>query len=133
MVDGTKPGSGPRKNARSPTPIDTRIGQLIRERRTALGLRLEDLATSLGIAPHQLQKYETGGNRVPASRLVECARFLQVSVSWFYNEADASSADMAEVPDEAAMVQLFRRLDDKSRAQLLRIARVLDGSLPPEG
>ena len=129
MLDGPNSGAD-KKSARSPTSVDVRIGQLIRERRNALGLRLEDLASSVGITAHQLQKYETGTNRVPASRLVECARHLQVPVARFFDAAATSSFEPTEptgISTEEELLQYFQRLDETARAQLIRIAKILAG------
>jgi transcriptional regulator with XRE-family HTH domain len=35
----------------------------------------------------QVQKYETGANRIAASRLYRAAGALRVSVDWFFNHA----------------------------------------------
>lgn len=116
-----------RNSARRPTALDHRIGQAIRERRQALNLRLEDLARALNIAPHQLQKYETGGNRIPASRLVECAHALEVPVAWFYRTAGAQKAPPTSglSSDETLLLETFRSLDTEARDHLLGLLRLL--------
>jgi DNA-binding XRE family transcriptional regulator len=72
-----------RKSAspRSPNRIDEFIGALMRERRQALGINQEDLAKTLGISYQQIQKYETGKNRVSAGRLFDICKALNVSLS----------------------------------------------------
>ncbi|MFD0894723.1 helix-turn-helix transcriptional regulator [Luteolibacter ambystomatis] len=50
--------------------IYRRIGRNIRERRLAMGWSLEKLAGTLGVSYQQLQKYETGTNRLPSHMLV---------------------------------------------------------------
>ena len=42
---------------RKPDLVDVYVGARVRERRTALGLSLDDLATRIGVVPQQLQKY----------------------------------------------------------------------------
>lgn len=49
--------------------IDAYVGARIALRRAALGLSQTALAERLGISFQQLQKYETGANRISASRL----------------------------------------------------------------
>lgn len=66
--------------------ISDHIGGRIRQRRTELGLTQEQLAQSLGISYQQVQKYETGANRVSASRLYELAQEFGVNVSYFYED-----------------------------------------------
>jgi transcriptional regulator with XRE-family HTH domain len=56
------------------TRVDEYVGERIRARRTELGLTQEELANSLKISYQQVQKYETGANRVSAGRLFEIAQ-----------------------------------------------------------
>jgi transcriptional regulator with XRE-family HTH domain len=48
-------------------PIDVQVGARIRLRRTVLGMSQEQLGEALGLSFQQVQKYETGVNRVRAS------------------------------------------------------------------
>ena len=68
--------------------VDAHVGARIRERRTAMGLTQENLASALEISYQQVQKYEAGTNRVSAGRLYEISRKLDVDVSYFYEELD---------------------------------------------
>ena len=49
--------------------VDVYVGARIGLRRSALGLSQTALAQQLGISFQQVQKYETGQNRISASRL----------------------------------------------------------------
>lgn len=121
----TEPGQ-----QRSPTDTDRRIGKRIRERRLSLNLRQEDLARSLEITQRQLQKYETGINRISAARLVICARALKVHVSWFYQtDADASKMAARLSDEECELIDRYRALAGHSRRALLDIALVLNGEV----
>ena len=64
--------------------IDAHVGERIRLRRTEAGLTQEQLANALDISYQQIQKYETGANRVSAGRLLEIARTLGVEVGDFF-------------------------------------------------
>ncbi len=44
--------------------VDEHVGKCIRERRALMGLTQQALAEALEISYQQLQKYETGANRV---------------------------------------------------------------------
>jgi transcriptional regulator with XRE-family HTH domain len=66
---------------RAATAIDEYIGTQIRDRRTALNLSQTALAEKLGVSFQQLQKYETGVNRVSAARLFAICEVLQVSLA----------------------------------------------------
>lgn len=64
--------------------IDIFVGQRIREARKQAGITLKELSAVLGIRFQQLQKYETGANRVSASRLWDIAEALEKPVSKFF-------------------------------------------------
>ena len=114
---------------RAATAIDEHIGGLIRDRRCELGLSQEHLATALTVTQAQIVKYENGNNRISATRLLQCARVLQVPVAWFYRDIERSEAPAIGTPpvadQERELLNLFRSMPDRSRVQLLGIARVL--------
>lgn len=72
---------------RQPHAIDTQVGAFLRQRRKELGMSMKKLADAAGITYQQIQKYETGTNRVPASRLAVMARVLGVEPGRFYDAA----------------------------------------------
>jgi transcriptional regulator with XRE-family HTH domain len=117
------------RDARRPTDLDLRLGELIRERRLLQNLAQDDLSRAVGVTQHQLQKYETGENRIAASRLVEFARVLKVPVAWFYhsigtpNQVDTQTGELTQ--DERACLVAFRSLNPEKQKQLIDIARVI--------
>ena len=130
MVKGRKDQRAALTGPRQPTQMDARIGALIRERRLALDLRQEDLAGKLKITQHQLQKYETGENRIAASRLVDCSRAHEVPVAWFYqssSEADTArpSSEAVLSFDERDLIERYRELSADGKAQLIGISKLL--------
>jgi transcriptional regulator with XRE-family HTH domain len=64
--------------------IDQHVGERIRVRRAELGLTQEQLAQALKVSYQQVQKYETGANRISAGRIYEIARKLDVDISYFF-------------------------------------------------
>jgi transcriptional regulator with XRE-family HTH domain len=77
--------------------IDVHVGARLRLRRVILGVSQEELASSLGISFQQLQKYETGTNRISAARLFEISRELDVPVSWFFEDLQTEEGQPAAV------------------------------------
>ena len=69
-------------------PVDAHVGKRIRHRRWMVGMTQQQLADKVGIKFQQIQKYETGANRVSASRLWEIARALEVPVERFFSGFD---------------------------------------------
>ncbi len=87
----TRPKGNDRVSTRKPT-LEQYIGDRIRRRRTQLGLTQEQLARTIGVSYQQIQKYETGANRIPAGSLHLIARRLDVSLDYFlagYEEREA--------------------------------------------
>jgi transcriptional regulator with XRE-family HTH domain len=72
---------------KSSNPIDTYVGNRLRMRRMMLGLSQTKLADTLGLTFQQVQKYEKGTNRLSASKLLQCANFLKVPVTFFFEGA----------------------------------------------
>jgi DNA-binding transcriptional regulator YiaG len=72
-----------RKSAspRSANAIDAYIGARMRERRLALNLSQNQFGKELGVSFQQIQKYESGQNRVSAGRLFDICKALNVSLS----------------------------------------------------
>lgn len=66
--------------------IDKHVGERIRLRRTELGLTQEQLAEALDVSYQQIQKYETGANRISAGRILEIARKLGVDIGFFFED-----------------------------------------------
>lgn len=81
--------------------IDQHIGEKIRARRAELGLTQEQLAATLDISYQQIQKYETGANRISAARLYALARRMQVPIAWFFDtfEPPAGPGGLAQGPE----------------------------------
>ena len=50
-------------------PVDIHVGQRVRRRRSLLGMTTQQLGDRVGITHQQIQKYETGANRIGASRM----------------------------------------------------------------
>ena len=65
--------------------VDVHVGKRIRQRRWLIGMTQQKLAEAVGIKFQQIQKYETGANRVSASRLWDIADALEVDVAFFFD------------------------------------------------
>ena len=71
---------------RKPNLIDAHIGSRIRQRRTLLGIKPDQLGEAIGLTYQQVQKYERGTNRIPARRLYDLSQALNVPISYFYDD-----------------------------------------------
>ncbi|WP_135505142.1 helix-turn-helix domain-containing protein [Roseovarius aestuariivivens] len=102
--------------------IDQAIGARIRTFRKALGLSQKDLAERIGVTFQQVQKYESGTNRIAASRLWRIADTLGVSVVRLFEELDARPHVDT---NDLEMLDLFHRLPTPARKQALFQMRAL--------
>ena len=103
--------------------IDRHIGQRVRERRIILGLSQTVLAEGLGISFQQLQKYETGFNRIGAGRLYGCAELLGVRPEYFFEELEGSdSGTPGETRSDEALklARAHYSIDDPAQRQCVR-------------
>jgi transcriptional regulator with XRE-family HTH domain len=66
---------------RSSSAVDKYIGARMREQRLALSISQERLGKELGVSFQQIQKYESGDNRVSAARLYDICKAVNVSLS----------------------------------------------------
>jgi transcriptional regulator with XRE-family HTH domain len=74
-----------------PHPVDVHVGVRLRDGRTVLGMSQGKLGDAIGVAFQQVQKYESGANRISASRLYELSRVLEVPVTYFFEELDQAA------------------------------------------
>jgi len=78
-------------------PVDVHVGKRIRHRRWMVGMTQQQLGEVVGIKFQQIQKYETGMNRVSASRLWDIATALDVSISFFFEGLDDDVVAMEDM------------------------------------
>ena len=113
-------------------PVDAHVGKRIRHRRWMVGMTQQQLADKVGIKFQQIQKYETGMNRVSASRLWDIADALGVSISFFFeglaeNQATqvAPQGDMMADKEALELVRSYYAIPEAQRRRLFELARVL--------
>jgi transcriptional regulator with XRE-family HTH domain len=101
-----------------------------------MGMTQQQLAERVGIKFQQIQKYETGANRVSASRLWDTADALEVEVSFFFeglesagNEREGPSegipADLLGDKEALDLVRSYYSIPENQRRRLFDLARVL--------
>lgn len=91
-------------------PIDVKVGSNVKARRAAAGVSQTELADHLGITFQQVQKYESGANRISASRLYLISGFLGFEVQDLFDgvdDLDKASDAVAPGAKEASKVSDF--------------------------
>ncbi len=120
-------------------PVDVHVGKRIRHRRWLVGMTQQQLAEKVGIKFQQIQKYETGMNRVSASRLWDIAEAMGVPVSFFFEGLESSSSEAVQpestvqgdiLSDKEALelVRSYYAIPENQRRRLFDLARVLSDS-----
>ncbi len=115
-----------------PHPVDVHVGKRIRHRRWLTGMTQQQLAEAVGIKFQQIQKYETGANRVSASRLWDIAEALEVDIAFFFDglEKDENGgttlpADIIADKEALDLVRSYYAIPENQRRRLFDLARVL--------
>ena len=111
--------------------VDVHVGKRIRHRRWTIGMTQQQLAEAVGIKFQQIQKYETGMNRVSASRLWDIAQAVEVPVSFFFeglddgHMQDAVEGDILADKEALQLVRAYYAMPEAQRRQIFELARVL--------
>jgi len=114
---------------KSPNQVDRHIDSRVRARRLMLGMSQEKLADALGLTFQQVQKYEKGVNRIGASRLLQIAGILDVSIEFFFEglpglraggfSDDSLVAEFLTRSESDRLVRGFLKLkDDEARRKV---------------
>ena len=116
-------------------PVDKHVGKRLRQRRWLVGMTQQQLAEHVGIKFQQIQKYETGANRVSASRLWDIASTLDVSINFFFDglqaekgvkiQSDAMPSDLMGDKEALDLVRSYYAIPENQRRRLFDLARVL--------
>lgn len=98
----------------------------------------QQLAEKVGIKFQQIQKYETGANRVSASRLWDIADALDVPVAFFFEgiedaekkpepnvATEAIPADLLGDKEALDLIRSYYAIPENQRRRLFELARVL--------
>ncbi len=119
-------------------PVDVHVGKRVRHRRWMVGMTQQQLGDIVGIKFQQIQKYETGMNRISASRLWDIAQALDVSISFFFEgfegeagetgipaAAGSERGDLLADKEALELVRSYYSIPEAQRRRLFDLARVL--------
>ncbi|MGE8942002.1 helix-turn-helix domain-containing protein [Leptospira interrogans] len=109
--------------------MDIRIGERIKQRRIEIKISQTELARRVGVTRIQMLKYESGENRLSATRLYQISQVLGVPIQWFFEGSGiAKLASDDQYPSDIRMQQdlkaAFEVIEQPHlKALLIRIAR----------
>ena len=119
-----------------PHPVDIHVGRQMRARRELRGLPQKELARQLGISFQQVQKYESGANRISASKMWQLCEVLDVEPGYFFEGLDSKrrkNAAALEGPQDGRSArqvldlnQAFKQIEDtRVRRQVVQLVKSL--------
>jgi len=100
-------------STKSPHPADIFAGQRLKSRRNAVGMSQQALGQPVGVTFQQIQKYESGANRMGVSRVCEFAGILQVPPCYFFPESEMCD----KIPNSNSVARVARRSDYSKEKQ----------------
>jgi len=126
---------------RSRDPRDVEIARRVRALRLQRGISQTELGNVLDVTFQQVQKYETGTNRISAGRLQQIAEVLDVPVTYFYAGIDGNGNgnghagemptlendfDLLQSAHAIRLVRAYSRISDRGvRLKLLKLAECI--------
>ena len=123
-----------------PDPIDMHVGGQLRLRRAQAGMTQQELGGKLGLSFQAVQKYETGENRISASRLFQLACLLEVPLAYFFEGLDETgrggetgSSDLARKEASLVLGAYYGITDPRLRSACLMIMARMAGRRVDEG
>lgn len=125
-----------KKPPRRPSSVDRAVGRNVRIWRMAKDLSQAQLAKRLDVTFQQVQKYETGSNRIPTGRLVQLAAILNIPISALFAGADDTDESYAslELVSDARSFRLARAFaaikDNRCRLSLVHLVEKIAASEP---
>jgi transcriptional regulator with XRE-family HTH domain len=124
-----------RMDPRTPDAVDLAVGANVRTWRIARGLSQGELAKRLGITFQQVQKYETGHNRMSTGRLAKAAIILGVPLSTFFEGTEDREPTQALLADSRSfrLARAFAAIENvEMRLSVVKLVEKLAASVPPE-
>lgn len=116
-------------------PVDVYVGNRIRQRRLLLKNTQQEVSDQVGVKFQQLQKYETGKNRVSASRLWDIANVLDVPISFFFEGLDTQNksglakshlpVDILNNKEALKLLRAYYAIPETQRSHVLQLTEAL--------
>jgi transcriptional regulator with XRE-family HTH domain len=115
-------------------PVDVAVGRRLRSRRKELGLSQAEMARDLDISAKKLGKYETGHDRMKTRHIFLAAKYLGVSVGYFFRDGEAVRVDrpldqdLDLVRQGLQLMRVFCAIpSSEERSELIQLARHASG------
>lgn len=100
-------------------PVDVAIGTRLRVNRTARRMSLETLGKALGLTYQQVQKYESGANRLSCSTLLRICAVLGCSTDDILHGHTPAGTDAGRSREDLSLMAKLAALPDGPARKLL--------------
>jgi transcriptional regulator with XRE-family HTH domain len=119
--------------------VDVHVGARLRCRRELLGIKVQQLAATVGVSFQQVQKYESAENRISPSRLYQFARALAVPVAWFFDGSPPITTRKVQVTipqhelesrEIASLVEAYYRIAPERRRAIHHLIKAITETQP---
>lgn len=124
---------------RSASAHDVQIGKAVRAHREQRAVSQQALAKRIGVSFQQLQKYESGSNRISAGRLAQIAVALSLPMGAFFapsaqsrapnpahSQADRELLEFQRSPEGRELLFAFQRIAHRgTRRRIIHLVRTL--------
>ncbi len=120
-----------------PHPVDIHVGRRMRQQRELCGLTQVELARQLGLSFQQVQKYETGANRISSSRMWQVCKVLDMTPEHFFEGLEGKkqrgrrprgiAEELQDGPSARQVLDLnkaFKQIDDtRVQRQIVQVVK----------
>ena len=106
----------------APHPVDVHVGSRVRAYRLLAGMSQPDLAHALGVTFQQLSKYETGDNRVSASKLKIITETFGVPIGTLFEGLGSETPKLLD--DEALrLLHFYYAMPEAARRRFFQMVK----------
>jgi transcriptional regulator with XRE-family HTH domain len=95
---------------KTPHYVDVAVGKKLKDLRKLRRMSQTDVAKLLGVSFQQIQKYETGANRISASRLYELGKIVGVSPDNFFEGIEAKTSNFEDYAEYSLVLQIVEEV-----------------------
>jgi transcriptional regulator with XRE-family HTH domain len=131
-----------RKELSTARAVDVHVGRRIRTLRMERKVTIADLAGSIGVTAQQLQKYESGANRIGSSKLYVIAQTLEIEVGALFADLPRPArcsptktafarAAFASTSEGIQLLDIVRNLPGEIRNEAVRLVLAIASCCDP--
>ena len=119
--------AAPKRNARS-REFDQGMGAKLRAARVSAGMNQTALGKTIGVSCQQVQKYESGRDRIAAGTLQKLARVFGMHPAEFFGETPANIGGVAELREAMSIAATMQKIPSRSvRKRIVALIEMLAG------